>query len=114
MPESGFKLPVEVEKEAGPLLADLRAGGWQVSASEYDASAFGNWLVDLRRDEVVMRLLKDRSQYMVTGLPKGSIEGSWAMAGIRQSKRFADDRRQMGQSVPRLINFLASRVLERR
>ena len=69
MPEGGFKLPVEVEKEAGPLLAELRAGGWQVYASESDASAFGNWLVDLQRDGVVMRLLKDRSRYMDDGLP---------------------------------------------
>ena len=68
MPLSGFKLPVEVEMEAAPLLAELRAGGWQVSASEYDASAFGNWLIDLQRDGVVMRLLKDRSQYVVDGL----------------------------------------------
>ena len=79
MPESGFKLPVEVEKEAGPLLAELRAGGWQVSASEYDASAFGNWLVDMQRDGVVMRLVKDRSQYMVTGPPEEVLKaaGLW-------------------------------------
>ena len=67
MSESAAKLPVEVE--AAPLLAELRAGGWQVSASEYDASAFGNWSISLQRDGVVMRLLKDRSQYMVDGLP---------------------------------------------
>ena|SRR5277367_4431336 len=79
MPESDFKLPVEVEKEAGPLLAELRAGGWQVSASEYDASAFGNWLIDLQRDGVVMRLLKDRSQYMVDSLPTEVLKaaGLW-------------------------------------
>ena len=79
MPEGGFKVPVEVEKEAGPLLAELRAGGWQVSASEYDASAFGDWSVELRRDGVVMRLLKDRSQYMVTGLPNEVLKtaGLW-------------------------------------
>src|ERR1700728_689882 len=79
MPESGFKLPVEVEKEAGPLLAELRAGGWQVYASEYDDSAFGNWSVDLQRDGVVMRLVKDRSQYMVTGPPEEVLKegGHW-------------------------------------
>ena len=79
MPESGFKLPVEVEKEAGPLLAELRAGGWQVYASEYDDSAFGNWSVDLQRDGVVMRLVKDRSQYMVTGPPEEVLKaaGLW-------------------------------------
>jgi hypothetical protein len=79
MPESGFKLPVEVEKEAGLLLAELCAEGWQVFASEYDASAFGNWFVDLQRDGVVMRLVKDRSQYMVTGLPKKALKvaGLW-------------------------------------
>jgi hypothetical protein len=79
MPESRFKLPVEVEKEAGPFLAELRAGGWQVSASEYDASAFGNWFVDLERNGVVMRLVKDRSQYLVTSLPKEALKaaGLW-------------------------------------
>jgi hypothetical protein len=70
MPESGFRLPVEIEKDAAPILAELRALGWQVSASEYDASVFGDWFIDLQRDGVGMRLLKDRSQYMVTGLPK--------------------------------------------
>jgi hypothetical protein len=79
MSESAAKLPVEVEKEAGPLLAELRAGGWQVSASEYDASAFGNWSIKLQRDGVVMRLFKDRSQYMVDGLPAEALKpaGLW-------------------------------------
>jgi hypothetical protein len=79
MPESGFKLPVEVETEAGQFLAELRAGGWKVSASEYDPSVFGNWFVDLQRDGIVMRLLKDRSQYLVTGLPKEVLKaaGLW-------------------------------------
>jgi len=79
MPESSFKLPVEVEKEAGPFLAELRAGSWQVSASEYDASAFGNWSIDLQRDGVVMRLLKDRSRYMDDGLPTEVLKaaGLW-------------------------------------
>jgi len=79
MPESAFRLPVEVEKEAASILAELRAGGWQVSASEYDPSAFGNWFVDLQRDGVVMRLLKDRSQYLVTGLPMEVLKaaGLW-------------------------------------
>ncbi len=34
------------------------------------------------------------------------------MEGIRQSKRVADDRGQMGRSTPRLINLSASRVVE--
>ena len=46
-------------------MAELWAGGLQVSASENDASAFGNWLIDLHRDGVVMRLLKDRSQQRI-------------------------------------------------
>src|ERR1700733_7260303 len=84
MPESGFKLPVEVEKEAGPLLAELRAGGWQVSASEYDASAFGNWLVDMQRDGVVMRLVKDRSQYLVPGA-RGEVVKAAGLGGAFDS-----------------------------
>jgi hypothetical protein len=79
MPESVFKLPVKVEKEAGLLLAELRAAGWQVSASEYDASAFGNWSINLQRDGVVMRVFKDRSQYMVDGLSAEALKaaGLW-------------------------------------
>ena len=87
------------------ILAELRAGGWQVSASEYDPSAFGNWFVDVQRDGVVMRMLKDRSQYLVTGLPKEVLKGSGAMAGIRHSKRVADEPDQMGQSTPQPINL---------
>jgi hypothetical protein len=79
MPESGSKLPVKVEKEAGLLLAELRTAGWRVSASEYDASAFGNWSINLQRDGVMMRVLKDRSQYMVDGLPAEALKaaGLW-------------------------------------
>jgi hypothetical protein len=79
MPDSGFKLPIKVEKEAGLLLAELRAAGWQVTASEYDHSAFGNWSVNLQRDGVVMRVLKDRSQYLVDGLPAEALKaaGLW-------------------------------------
>jgi hypothetical protein len=60
-------------------LTELRAGSWQVSASEYDPSVFGNWFVELQRDGIVMRLLRDRSQYLVTGLPKEVLKaaGLW-------------------------------------
>jgi hypothetical protein len=61
------ELDPEVRAEAGALVADLRTAGWRVVASRYDAQGFGNWFVDLERDGRAIRLVKDRSQFMIDG-----------------------------------------------
>ena len=66
MPTEAF-VPPEVQSEAGALLADLRAAGWNAMASRFDEQIFGNWFVDLERDGRAIRLVKDRSQFMVDG-----------------------------------------------
>ena len=60
-------LTVEVETEVGALISQLHQTGWIVSASRYDAKAFGNWYVELRRTNRLIRLSKDRSQYQIDG-----------------------------------------------
>jgi hypothetical protein len=72
-------IPVEVETEAGELIAELNSAGWTVSTSHYDAKSFGNWYVDLRRADLTLRLVKDRSQYMIGGPPTKTIKatGLW-------------------------------------
>jgi len=62
-----FEPGPEVPAEAGALVATLRAVGWRVTASRYDAQSFGNWFVDLERDDRAIRLVKDRSQFMIEG-----------------------------------------------
>jgi hypothetical protein len=60
-------LTVEVETEVGALISQLHQAGWIVSVSRYDAKAFGNWYVELRRANGLIRLSKDRSQYQIDG-----------------------------------------------
>jgi hypothetical protein len=74
-------LPVEIDQEAGALLQQLYAVGWKVSVSHYDANSFGNWYVDLRFSNLMIRLFKDRSQYMIDGPPKKELEA----AGLRKA-----------------------------
>ena len=77
---SGNELvPVEVDAEAGELISELHSAGWTVSTSHYDANLFGNWYIDLCRAGRTIRLVKDRSQYMIAGPPTPEIEaaGLW-------------------------------------
>jgi hypothetical protein len=60
-------LPPEIVTEAGELISELRSAGWTVEGSQFDAKVFGNWFVDLRRASRTLRLVKDRSQFMVDG-----------------------------------------------
>jgi hypothetical protein len=47
-------ISVEIETEAGELIAELHTAGWTVFNSRYDAKAFGNWYVDLRRADLTL------------------------------------------------------------
>ena len=58
-------LPKRIEEEAGKLLSELRLAGWTVTGSLYNAMAFGNWYVDLRRGDDTLRLIKDRNEYSI-------------------------------------------------
>jgi hypothetical protein len=89
MTQRDTNLAIEVEAEAGVMISDLRKAGWTVTASYYDAECFGNWLVDLFRAGVAIRLVKDRSQYFVRG-PVDEIKA----AGLFRAFNSLQDFRQ--------------------
>lgn len=85
-------LPVEIAREAGLLISTLRTAGWILPEARYDANTMGNWYVDLARDDVFLRLVKDRSQFFVTGPPIQNLKA----AGL---SRAFDDFAEFQQSV---------------
>ncbi len=62
-------LPKEIQSEAGDLLADLRALGWEIHYARYDDRVFGNWFVEMLRGGDSIQLVKDRSQFSLDGPP---------------------------------------------
>jgi hypothetical protein len=72
-------LPNETDEEIGSLIQQFHAAGWSLAASSYEASSFGNWYVDLARDGVTIRLVKERSRYFVDDVPRDVLEpaGLW-------------------------------------
>ncbi len=72
-------LPPEIEAEAGELISELGSAGWTVIASDFDKNFFGNWYVDWCRDDQTLRIVKDRSQYMIAGPPPQRVKdaGLW-------------------------------------
>jgi hypothetical protein len=82
-------LPVEVETELGPLVSQLHQAGWMFSTSRYDAKVFGNWWVELHREDRWIRLSKDRSQYLIDGSNIEEIKaaGLWKAFGDLQEFR---------------------------
>src|SRR5258708_39939368 len=60
-------LPKEIQSEAGDLLADLRALGWEIHYARYDERVFGNWFVEMLRGGDSIQLVKDRSQVSLDG-----------------------------------------------
>jgi hypothetical protein len=67
LPDGVKELPVEVRDEMEGLVSALLERGWSLVGTSYDANCFGNWQIDLRNGESTLRLVKDRSQYMVDG-----------------------------------------------
>jgi hypothetical protein len=69
----------EIQAEIGMLVSTLQALGWTLSDSRYDAKVFGNWYVDLEGFGSAIRLVKDRSQYMVREVPIETLKtaGLW-------------------------------------
>jgi hypothetical protein len=62
-PESG---PSDsIQADIGTLIAELEALGLEVTASRYDAQAFGNYYIDLSGTAGSIRITRDRGQYMI-------------------------------------------------
>jgi hypothetical protein len=69
MPSDHDEPPIEIPRDADSLISTLRASGWILVEAHYDAKTMGNWYVDLSRGGLSLRLVKDRSQFFVTGPP---------------------------------------------
>lgn len=72
-------LPADIAREAGLLISTLQTAGWILFEARYDAKTMGNWYIDLTRDGHSLRLVKDRSQFFVTGPPAAELKvaGLW-------------------------------------
>jgi hypothetical protein len=79
MPSDHDEPPIEIARDAGSLISTLRASGWILLEAHYDAKTMGNWCVDLTRGGLSLRLVKDRSQFFVTGPPAAALKvaGLW-------------------------------------
>jgi len=56
-----------VEAEIGPELKRLAAHGFAIEDCRYDERCFGDFYVDLCRGDRLLRIIRDRSQYIVEG-----------------------------------------------
>jgi hypothetical protein len=79
MGDEGPVVSDQIRSEVGSLLDGLEAFGWTVSSSRYDPNVMGNWFVDMSRSGVILRLIKDRGQYLVDGPRQEELaaEGLW-------------------------------------
>jgi hypothetical protein len=74
LPACNDGLPVEIADEVGEVISNLCSLEWKLLNAFYDRKMFGNWYVDLYRADTTIRLVKDRSQYQMTGLPREDLE----------------------------------------
>ena len=54
-----------IQADIGALIAELEALGLEVTASQYDAQAFGNYYIDLSGTAGPIRITRDRGQYLI-------------------------------------------------
>lgn len=90
MEDGSETVPVEIAAEAGVLIDELRLAGWTVHESQFDAKFFGNWFVDLRCENRALRLLKDRSQFMVGGPPTQEIKDAGLWRAFESFEQFCN------------------------
>jgi len=72
------QLPPQIQQEAGDLLRELRTAGWEISAALYESSFFGDWFVDLQRDNKCIRLMKENALFTFQNLAEPEPESEEA------------------------------------
>ena len=90
MPDGVKELPVEVRDEMEGLVSALLERGWSLVGTSYDANCFGNWHIDLRNGGSTLRLVKDRSQYMVDGSELDELKAAGLLQAFDRLKEFRD------------------------
>jgi hypothetical protein len=82
-------VPAPVAEDIGSLLAQLLSIGFSVLESEYSASDFGNYHVDLQRGSVSLRLMRDRGQYLIDG-PVSRLKALGLFQAFNLQEEFAE------------------------
>jgi hypothetical protein len=90
MPSKDKPTPAEIQVEIGKLLSQLSKAGWTILASQYDPKVFGNWFVNVYRDGITIRLVKDRSQYFVDRLSSEKIKADELSVAFSNLQEFQD------------------------
>jgi hypothetical protein len=67
MEDEDLTVSPRIRSEAGLLLDQLLALGWEICALHCSPGVMGSWFVNVRRNEIKLRLIKDRGQYSVNG-----------------------------------------------
>jgi hypothetical protein len=98
MPDGVKELPVEIRDEMEALISMLLGRGWSLVSIFYDAKCFGNWHIDLRNGGSTLRLVKDRSQYMIDGSELDELKAAGLFQAFDGLKEFRTA----------IINWLAS------
>ena len=62
-----MKLHPEVESDLRELIPWLTGEGFSPSSCEYDAKAFGNYVVTFNRNLQEIEIVRDRGQYLLGG-----------------------------------------------
>jgi hypothetical protein len=60
-------LPDAIQNDVGALLNELHSAGLRVTGSRYDASRFGNYLVELVGSRGALQVVRDRGYYHIGG-----------------------------------------------
>ena len=69
MDEVSQSVAPEIQADIGKLISNLQTLGWRVTHSHYYAKVCGDWYIDFEGPGSPIRLVKDRSQYMVMEVP---------------------------------------------
>jgi hypothetical protein len=60
-------LPDAIQDDVGALVSELHAAGLRVTDSRYDASHFGNYLVEFVGPRGSLKITRDRGYYHIGG-----------------------------------------------
>lgn len=86
-------LDERIREEIGEELRPLLKVGFVVISSMYSETAFGNFYVDLRRGANELRIVRDRSEYMVRGEEAGLKRAGLGRAFDSKAEFFRNLRR---------------------
>ena len=83
-------LSADIARETGSLISTLRTAGWTLLEARCDAKTMGNWHIDLARDDLSLRLVKDRSKFFVDGPPVEELKATGLWRAFSDPAKFQE------------------------